>query len=253
MKLLFLIIFILGSVTSILAQDVIIFRDGHIKNVKIIQTSNDKTLFKDTEDEYATEESVDNKKIFMLKFKTRGNVVFNSKGERISSTYGATKIPRGAIAIYYNDGRELFAYKLTVDTRVVTYYTNKKGEGTPITAPKSEIFMIRYPDGTRDVLTNIADYESQQLQLQKAADEAKLKAEIEKRRADSINASMDEPTTLSAPQKATIVTTRGVKMKVWICDDNGTTVTYKRTNSEKAAIFRMSKSKIKSISYNNLF
>lgn len=68
------------------AQDAIIFRDGRVKSVKIIQTNNDKTLFKESDKRNASEEYVENTKVFMLKFKTRGNVVFNGRGEQILTT-----------------------------------------------------------------------------------------------------------------------------------------------------------------------
>lgn len=53
------------------AQDAIIYRDGRVKSVKIIQTNNDKTLFKESGNKKASEEFVENTKVFMLKFKTR--------------------------------------------------------------------------------------------------------------------------------------------------------------------------------------
>lgn len=82
------------------AQDAIIYRDGRVKSVKIIQTNNDKTLFKESDNKKATEEYVENTKVFMLKFKTRGNVVFNSHGERILTTSEHTQIPKDAIVVY---------------------------------------------------------------------------------------------------------------------------------------------------------
>lgn len=48
------------------AQDMIIFRDGRVKSVKIIQTNNDKTLFRESADKHAEEEYVENTKVFML-------------------------------------------------------------------------------------------------------------------------------------------------------------------------------------------
>ena len=123
------------------AQDAIIFRDGRVKSVKIIQTNNDKTLFKESGNKNASEEYVENTKVFMLKFKTRGNVVFNANGERILTTSEHTEIPKDAIVVYYKDGREIPAYNLTMDASVVSFKTSKRAKDRPIVSPKSEVFM----------------------------------------------------------------------------------------------------------------
>ena len=233
---------------AIYAQDAIIFRDGRVKSVKIIQTNNDKTLFKESGNKNATEEYVENTKVFMLKFKTRGNVVFNSNGERILTTSEHTEIPKDAIVVYYKDGREVPAYNLTMDASVVSFKTSKRAKDRPIFSPKSEVFMIRYPDGTRDILTNLAVAEQQQ--REREAEEARLKAQREVEVADSIKAAaIEEAASATNPKKATIVTKKGVRMKVWVCSDTPTMVSYKKVNSAKAAIFNMSKAKIKNIIY----
>lgn len=237
----------LATLQSI-AQDAIIFRDGRVKSVKIIQTNNDKTLFKESSNKNASEEFVENTKVFMLKFKTRGNVVFNANGERILTTSEHTEIPKDAIVVYYKDGREVPAYNLTMDASVVSFKTSKKAKDRPIFSPKSEVFMIRYPDGTRDILTNLAVAE--QLQREREEEEARLKAQREAEVADSIKAAdIEEAASTTNPKKATIVTKKGVRMKVWVCSDTATMVSYKKVNSAKAAIFNMSKAKIKNIIY----
>lgn len=237
----------LATLQSI-AQDAIIFRDGRVKSVKIIQTNNDKTLFKESGNKNASEEFVENTKVFMLKFKTRGNVVFNANGERILTTSEHTEIPKDAIGVYYKDGREVPAYNLTMDASVVSFKTSKKAKDRPIFSPKSEVFMIRYPDGTRDILTNLAVAE--QLQREREEEEARLKAQREAEVADSIKAAdIEEAASTTNPKKATIVTKKGVRMKVWVCSDTATMVSYKKVNSAKAAIFNMSKAKIKNIIY----
>lgn len=237
----------LATLQSI-AQDAIIFRDGRVKSVKIIQTNNDKTLFKESGNKNASEEFVENTKVFMLKFKTRGNVVFNANGERILTTSEHTEIPKDAIVVYYKDGREVPAYNLTMDASVVSFKTSKKAKDRPIFSPKSEVFMIRYPDGTRDILTNLAVAE--QLQREREEEEARLKAQREAEVADSIKAAdIEEAASTTNPKKATIVTKKGVRMKVWVCSDTATIVSYKKVNSAKAAIFNMSKAKIKNIIY----
>lgn len=230
------------------AQDAIIFRDGRVKSVKIIQTNNDKTLFKESDNKKATEEYVENTKVFMLKFKTRGNVVFNSHGERILTTSEHTQIPKDAIVVYYKDGREVPAYNLTMDANVVSFKTSKKDRKASVFSPKSEVFMIRYPDGTRDILTNLAVEE--QRQREREAEEARLKAQKEAEMADSIKAAtVEAAASATNPKKATIVTKKGVRMKVWVCSDTATMVTYKKVNSTKAPVFNMSKAKIKNVIY----
>lgn len=242
-------IFLLGlTSTTINAQDAIIFRDGRVKSVKIIQTNNDKTLFRESDNKKAPEEYIENTKVFMLKFRTRGNVVFNSNGERILATSEPTQIPKDAVVIYYKDGREVPAYNLTMDANVVSFKTDKKTKNRPVFSPKSEVFMIRYPDGTRDILTNLAVEEQQQ--REREAEEERIKAQREAEKADSIKAAAtEEAASTTNPKKATIVTKKGVRMKVWVCSDTPTMVSYKKVNSAKAPIFNMSKAKIKNIIY----
>ena len=248
MKKIYAIISLLGISLGLYAQDAIIYRDGRVKEVKIIQTNNDKTLFKEAGNKHAAEEYVDNKQVFMLKFKTRGNVVFNANGERILTTSERIQIPKDAIVVYYKDGREVPAYNLTMDANVVSFKPNKKAKYRPIYSAKSEVFMIRYPDGTRDILTNLAVEE--QHQREREAEEARLKAQREAVVADSIKqATVEAAASETNPKKATIITKKGMRMKVWVCSETDSMVSYKKTNSSKAAIFNMSKAKIKSIVY----
>ena len=249
MRRFFMSIFLLGlTSTTIIAQDAIIFRVGRVKSVKIIQTNNDKTLFRESDNKKAPEEYVENTKVFMLKFRTRGNVVFNSNGERILATSEPTQIPKDAVVVYYKDGREVPAYNLTMDANVVSFKTNKKTKDRPVFSPKSEVFMIRYPDGTRDILTNLAVEEQQQ--REREAEEERIKAQREAEKADSIKAAAtEEAASTTNPKKATIVTKKGVSMKVWVCSDTPTMVSYKKVNSAKAPVFNMSKAKIKNIIY----
>lgn len=248
MKKIYAIISLLGISLGLYAQDAIIYRDGRVKEVKIIQTNNDKTLFKEAGNKHAAEDYVDNKQVFMLKFKTRGNVVFNANGERILTTSERIQIPKDAIVVYYKDGREVPAYNLTMDANVVSFKPNKKAKYRPIYSAKSEVFMIRYPDGTRDILTNLAVEE--QRQREREAEEARLKAQREAVVADSIKqVTIEAAASATNPKKATIITKKGMRMKVWVCSETDSMVSYKKTNSSKAAIFNMSKAKIKSIVY----
>ena len=227
-------------------QDLIIFRDGRMKPVRIVQTNSDKTLYKASGDKHAPEEFVDNKDVYMLKFKKRGNVVFNGRGERILSTYRAEKMPKDAIVVYYNDGREVPAYNVTMDENTVTLNTGKKGKTSPVFSPKTEIFMICYPDGTRDILTNLASDAASGDGEAKAA-----VAEGQQEQADTaaIGVQDEAESRAAAPRRATIITKKGVRMKVWVCEDDGKTVSYMKSNTPKASIFKIGKSRIRNIKY----
>lgn len=77
-----------------------------------------------------------------------------------------------------------------------------------------------------------------------------LKAQHEAEVADSIKeAATEEAASATNPKRATIVTKKGVRMKVWVCSDTPTMVSFKKVNSAKAPIFNMSKTKIKNIIY----
>ena len=264
-QILFRVMFFIHPFLQSRAQDIIIYRDGRVKQVKIIQTHNDKTLFKEWGDKHAAEEFVDNNKVFILKFKTCGNVVFDGKGERILATSEPVQIPKDSIVVYYKDGCEVPAYNLTMDADIISFKTTKSGKkgglllgkksdkhngGTdrPVYSPRTDVFMICYPDGTRDILTNLSAEEESIHQHE--AEEALMKAQREAAHADSIAATENgEVASASNPRKATTVTKTGAKMKVWICSDTASAVSYKKTNTPKAAIFKISKAKVKKIIY----
>ena len=90
----------------------------------------------------------------------------------------------------------------------------------------------------------------EQHQREREAEEARLKAQREAVVADSIKqATVEAAASATNPKKATIITKKGMRMKVWVCSETDSMVSYKKTNSSKAAIFNMSKAKIKSIVY----
>lgn len=130
---------------------------------------------------------------------------------------------------------------------LLTAFSCKKDKGNPVLAQKTDIFMICYPDGTRDILTNLAMEE----QKEREAAALRKKAEREAEIADSIQkaSTAEENASAKSPRKATIVTRKGARMKVWVCSETATMVSYKKTNTPKTPIFQMSKAKNKNIIY----
>ena len=143
------------------AQDHIIFRDGREKDYKVIQVNSDKTLCKERDKKKAEEIILDNSDIYLIRYEKRGNVFFTESGERFS---GKTieKADSKATMVYLKEGKEIeaFDFEMTSDS---IKFKEEKGRGWFTTKhdkdvetkkiPKSDVFMLKYPDGTKDILT----------------------------------------------------------------------------------------------------
>lgn len=233
--------------------DIVVYRDGRMKQVKIIQSDNQKTLVTEYGAESAAEFYIQNSQIFMLKYSERGNIVLDRKGVKKQTTTDALYIPKGASSIIFVDGTECIAYDVRVASGSVTYNTEKKNKGIQKTISASDVFIISYPDDTRDILTNIIEKDRRE----RDAEEARIKAEREAREAeiartlairDSLRAEAEKPT-LKNPKYATIVTKSGARMKVWVCGDTPSVISYKKNKSAKAQVLRINRKNIKSIQY----
>ena len=233
--------------------DYVIFRDGRMQSVKILQIDNEKTLVMESGANSASEHYIMNSGFFMLKSNTRGNIVFNRVGERILTTSEPVDVPKGAISIICVDGREIVGYNVRVKDDNVTYNTAKKGKGQQLSLPVTEVFLINYSNGSRDVLTSIIEQDRRE----QAAEEARIEAERKVHEAEiarirelqeSMRAEAAKPT-MKNPKLATIVTKKGVRMKVWVCEDTPTIVSYKKAKTAKSPVIKLKKSNIKSITY----
>ena len=224
-----------------------------MQSVKIIQTDNEKTLVMESGANSASEHYIMNTEIFMLKSYSRGNVVFNRFGERILTTSEHIDIPKGAMSIICVDGREIVGYNAKIENGNVIYNTAKKNKGQQMSIPASEVFLINYPNGSRDILTSIIEQD----QREQAAEEARLEAERKAREAqlakirelqESMRAEAEKPS-IKNPKLATIVTKKGARMKVWVCEDTPTIVSYKKAKTAKSPVIKLKRSNIKSITY----
>lgn len=239
-KRLFLPVIILAvTVTKASAQeDIIIYRDGRVLTTKIIQVNTDRTLVRP--DKKSPEEWVDNTDVYMLKFKERGYVAFDENGNRTITTSDTKKTPKGAILIYLKCGKELVGYELRIDGDKVTYRLTGKKSSPMRQIDKDEVFMILYPDGSRDVLCDIT------AKTIPAASALNPTEENEEKGDDTGEAEKQETQSL---RPAVITTKRGTKISVFVSKETKNTIAYKRVNDSKAPVFTVAKTKIKNIRY----
>lgn len=158
MKPLLAIIFSTCMPVMAMAQgDLVIFRDGSEKSVKVIQVADKRVTYLPQGKKDAQEMYADPKDIYMIHFKERGNVYITPEGKRVTGEN--RKTDKEADIIYMVEGKEIQAYELQVLENVIVYKAEKpkkKQYVAPTTIGKEEVFMIKYKDGTKDMMTDLS-------------------------------------------------------------------------------------------------
>ena len=216
-------------------RDLIILRDGSERRVKLVMVKNDNTLFA-TDKKSLVQESIPNKDIYMIKYDKRGNVFFTENGERFSGADDA-KIPSNATAIYLLKGEEIIGYNVEMDADKVSFTKTKKEGKDASTINKSEIFLIVYPDETREMLNDFVTVrrmrEEALAEKKRLEEEARL-AELRSR----------------YPKDAMIKTVKNVAINVSLLSETDEFVTYKKANQDNSPIYHMNRANIKELLFN---
>lgn len=138
-------------------DDYIILRNGAELPANIIRVSDRWVVYKESNKKNAPELNIDNSEVYMLHFAKRGNVYMTSDGKRITGE--TAPLPKDADVIYLIEGKEIPAYEVRVSEDIVTYLPQKTKNKkiTPLMGalPRSSVFMIRYTDGTSDLITDL--------------------------------------------------------------------------------------------------
>lgn len=222
--------------------DLVVQRDGTMFNAKIMVVGKEKTTYAVGRGKNTTQMEVANSDLFMLRFKERGCIVFDTQGERLLTTSTTEKYPKGAVLIFLCNGQVLPVYNLSIDQNVARYTPDKKGNERKGFLAKCDIFMVCYPDGTRDIITPLI-----QTQVQNDAKDG-TDGDSESIDADSDNDDEeDEAPAAQTLKRVTLVLTNGAKLNVWLVKEERQKVSYKKENSPKASTFVMQKSRIRRI------
>lgn len=158
---LLLFILVAASAFEALAQDLIILRSGEEMEGKVTQASQTAVVIELKKgglfSKDVTKTELKASDIFMIKFKERGNLYFKEDGKRITGE--RQKLDRSADIVYLCDGKEIQAWDLALNPETITFRTTKdkkKSMSSVMTIASSAVFMIKYSDGSRDVITDIS-------------------------------------------------------------------------------------------------
>lgn len=163
MKKSFLILSYLFLWTAIVeAQDLIILRNGDDIQCKVEKNDNGVISYQ-IEGKSMT---LPVTQIYLIKYENRGNAFFNEIGETTYSTRVTTKPSKKDILIYLCNGNEIKATELEITAEYVRYLDSKiklskKSSDEWTSIPKEDVFLVRYPDGTKDIITNLQKTEEE--------------------------------------------------------------------------------------------
>ena len=185
MRRLTLVILSIFTFLTVLSQDLVIFRNGEEFAGHVSQLSNKEIVFSPSQKGTIMGQQspdgklrIDPKNLYMIKLKSRGNYYFLRDGNRISGE--DHDIPRGVDVIYLIKGGEIFSYKTNLSLNNLLYIPNKKLVNDPtafLEVPLSEVFFIKYKDGTREIFNDLSTPVEPQVEKKTTSgdDEKKLK------------------------------------------------------------------------------
>lgn len=172
MKHLVSFIFLLSCALSLSAKDRIMLRSGLEMSVKVVQVGNEQIIYKESDDEDASEQALDIKDVYMISYETRGIVYITQDGKRVSEDAVSTKRIKEKAPqwVYLVEGKVYPAYNLQILEDQIVFdrivgvkkgFLSNKVEMASMALKKEEVFLIKYLDGSKDIITEFKPKEPQ--------------------------------------------------------------------------------------------
>ena len=150
------------SVLTAFGLDHIILRNGQEFDVKLIQITDDKVVYSNSSDRNVLQLELPSKDIYMVYIEKQGNLYFTNDGKRITGEPERAN-PKKYDVIYLINCAEIAADNVRITSDEIRYSVEIKKSGfagllgkgnvSESVLNKSEVFMIRYKNGMRDIIT----------------------------------------------------------------------------------------------------
>ena len=156
--------FLFLSVSTSMAYDHIIFRNGRETDAKLYQMTDDKITYGYIGDNIGTQHEVSLKEVYMVFIEKQGNVYITPDGKHFTGESKRANAKRDDI-IYLVKGAEIAAENIKISEDNIHYTVKAKNTGIKgligkgnigeAILAKSEVFMIKYKSGMSDIITPI--------------------------------------------------------------------------------------------------
>lgn len=230
------------SVGSLTAKDLVILRSGEEMNGDVEMISNGVISILTEKGK----KSIPTNQVYMIKYERRGNAFFTVEGEMKYDTGNQrSKITENDIGVYLNNGQEIIISALkmegdkiqlkpvskTLISNVTNLFSKNKGW---VEIPRNEIFLIRYGDGSKDIITPLLNAEPSEINND-------LPSLSSYHRFVEINQNMGYP----YPGK--IILKDGEELPVILYDDVDDFIYFRKKSWQDGPIFRINKRKITTV------
>lgn len=229
-----LLLFMLIWSSIAYAQDMILLRNGSEIKCKMDMIGNGIIFYK----ENGNNLQLPTTQVYMIKYAKRGNTFFNTDGEANYNTEQSfAKLGKKDIAIYLCEGGEIIASEVSITNEDINYraqsnkptaFLSSKKSNDWITIAKDNVFLIRYFDGTREVINDLQKLEA-----------------LPKVKFPFVPVSKDP----SLPRPADIILYRGITLSVIIYDLGDENIYYRKKEWQDGPIFRINRNKINKLTY----
>lgn len=156
--------FVLLTISTSIAYDHIIFRNGRETDVKLYQMTDDKIIYSNIGDNVGTQHEVSSKDVYMVYIEKQGNVYMTLDGKHFTGEPKRANAKRYDV-IYLVKGEEIAAENIRITEDDIHYSVKSKDGGikglmgkqnvSEAVLTRSEVFMIRYRSGMSDIITPI--------------------------------------------------------------------------------------------------
>ncbi len=148
------------SISTCMAQDHIIFRNGTERDIKLYQINNEKLVFKNVGKAGIMQE-VPSTDVYMVYIEKQGNIYITPDGKRITGEPKRADVKHKNV-IYLIQGAEIAVEDIIIKENHIAYSIKaakkghlglKRGIAPYGEFDKADVFMIRYKSGLIDVIT----------------------------------------------------------------------------------------------------
>lgn len=175
-------------------DDVMVTRDGTFLEVKVIRMSNSEVTFINLKKKRLGELKAPTDYVYAILKEKGTNVFFDEEGNQ--TTAPAIEIDEDEAYLFLNNGEIFPVFNLSIKKDELSYQLKDKKKAPYQNTPKSEVFLVKFSDGTTTLINNKYEEKRKKQQQEEAA---RLQQQQQAAIAATVNVSSPSAAVVTAP------------------------------------------------------